>query len=68
MASAWLTFLKAYYQKHKKSGKTYKQCMVEAAKVYKKQKKGSKAKPEKKKAAPAKKRRRRIPRKEEEKD
>ena len=42
MASAWLKFLKEYYAKHKGT-KTYKQSMVDGAKVYKAQKGKGKA-------------------------
>ena len=52
MASAWLKFLKEYYAKNKGT-KTYKQAMVDGAKVYKAQKGKGKAPkgkaPEKKK-------------------
>ena len=41
MASAWLKFLKEYYAKNKGT-KSYKQAMVDGAKVYKAQKGGQK--------------------------
>ena len=64
MASAWLKFLKEYYAKHKGT-KTYKQAMVDGAKVYKAQKgKAPKGKaPSEKKKAPDRRRRRRVKRK-----
>ena len=66
MASAWLKFLKEYYAKHKGT-KTYKQSMVDGAKVYKAQKGKGKAPkgkaPSEKKKAPDRRRRRRVKRK-----
>jgi hypothetical protein len=56
MASAWLKFLKEYYAKNKGT-KSYKQAMVDGAKVYKAQKGGQKKK------VPEKRRRRRVKRK-----
>ena len=38
----WLQFLKQYYNKHKASGKSYKECMKLAAVEWKKKKKGGK--------------------------
>ena len=60
MPSAWLKFLKEYYAKNKGT-KTYKQAMVDGAKVYKAQK-GQKGQGQKKKV-PEKRRRRRVKRK-----
>ena len=66
MASAWLKFLKEYYAKNKGT-KTYKQAMVDGAKVYKAQKGKGKAPkgkaPSEKKKAPDRRRRRRVKRK-----
>lgn len=44
MAASWLAFLKAYYKKHKSSGKSYKDCMKLAAVEWKKKGKGAKGK------------------------
>ena len=69
MASGWIKFLQAYYKKHKASGKSYKQCMVLAGKLWKAQKgkgggkKGKKAakdQDDEKKNAPKKRRRRKV--------
>ena len=50
--SAWMKFLKAYYAKNKGT-KSYKQSMIDAAKIYKKKPKAAAAK----KKVPRKKRR-----------
>ena len=46
--TAWMKFLAEYYKKHKGS-KSYKQCMVDAAKEYKASKGKSAEEPKKKK-------------------
>ena len=68
MPSAWLKFLKEYYAKNKGT-KSYKQSMIDGAKVYKAQKGKGKGKapkgkaPSEKKKAPDRRRRRRVKRK-----
>ena len=68
MASKWIQFVQAYYKKNKSKGLTYRDAMVQAAKLYKSQKgkagKGKKVQAEIPGAqAPKKKRRKRRKRK-----